>query len=107
MLGQLTHQSPKGASEEMNKDRAAALEVYKQLTYPEQKKEFVADFFAEEKGKGGRNIKCMVEWVSKVTVKQDITTTSVEDYMTRPWKRNNKTCITNYKLNFTSMQLIV
>jgi len=81
MMSQLHSQ---GKDQEKNADRQGALAVYNGLTSTSQKQAFIADFFSEEKGKAGKNVKCMVEWSQKIVIEQEAKVEATEIFFARP-----------------------
>ena len=81
MMGQLNYT---GQDSERAVDAATSLEIYRGLNKKE-KNMFLQDFFLEEKGKGGKNMKFMTNWTQQVTITNEANVSATQNWMSRQY----------------------
>ncbi len=85
MMGQLNYT---GQDSERAVDAATSLEIYRGLNKKE-KNMFLQDFFLEEKGKGGKNMKFMTTWTQQVTITNEANVSATQNWMSRQYTWNS------------------
>ena len=82
MLGNLKYVGSKHTEEEA-KDKSAALKIYQDFTQPDQRAEFVQQFFDPKVGNGGKNVKALVVLRRTITAEGETQVSCVADFLTR------------------------
>ena len=72
-----------GSDTTRKEEASEALACYNELTTVGQKQEFLANFFHEERGNGGKNLKFVVEMYKSIQATQDTEIAATETFLYR------------------------